>query len=115
MTRNNGTTPGLNTPAHIDTPPAKRQYLARILKAFPGTSSAAQCQRLREALGRYSLSTFEAMRYLDCYHAPARVMQLRDEGVGIDTQWVQAVTESGERHRVGLYVLAPGAKGRVNG
>ena len=109
MTRNNGTEPGLNTPSD------KRQYLAKILKATPGTSAAAQCRRLREALSRYSLSTFEAMRYLDCYHAPARVMQLRDEGLAIDTHWVQTVTESGARHRVGLYVLAPAAKGRING
>lgn len=109
MTRNNGTTPGLNTPAD------KRQYLAKILKAIPGTSAAAQCQRLREALSRYNLSTFEAMRYLDCYHAPARVMQLREEGLAIDTHWVQTVTESGARHRVGLYVLAPSGKATTNG
>lgn len=111
MTPKNGIKPGSNTPVHTDTSPSKRKYLAAILKATPGNNLPAQCQRLRKALSRYSLSTFEAMRYLDCYYPPARVMQLRREGEQIDTHWVYTVTESGERHRVGLYVLAPTKKG----
>lgn len=106
-----GKKPGLNTPVHTDTSPAKRQYLAKILKTNPGNSLGAQCQRLREALSRYSLSTFEAMRFLDVYYPPARVMQLRRDGIAIDTHWTYSVTESGERHRIGLYVLAPSKKG----
>lgn len=111
MARTYGTKPGLNTPVHLDTSPAKRKFLAKILKAIPGNNLAAQCQRLCEALGRYSLTTFEAMRYLDCYYPPARVMQLRRQGIAIDTHWVYSATESGERHRIGLYVLAPTKKG----
>ncbi len=110
-----GTKPGSNTPKPttngLETAPEKRQYLAEVLKIFPGNSSEAQCQRLREALSHYPLSTFEAMRYLDCYYPPARVMQLRDAGVLIDTHWISATTESGKPHRIGLYVLTPSAGG----
>lgn len=117
--QSNGTMPGLNTPANPtsgrETAPEKRQHLADILAAFPGTTSETQCQRLLEALSRYSLSTFELSRYLDIYHPPARVMDLRDSGVPIVTNWITTATESGERHRVGLYVLAPETKGGING
>jgi hypothetical protein len=58
---------------------------------------------------RYSINTFEAMRYLDVYHCPARILQLRKQGHNIITHWQTVVTEAGERHRVGLYVLNSGA------
>ena len=45
------------------------------------------------------------MRYLDVYHCPARVLQLRKRGYKIVTHWQTIITESGEKHRVGLYVL----------
>ena len=109
MAHTNGSKPGQNSSLH--TPPAVRKDLAAILKAIPGTHLAAQCERLREALSRYSLTTYEAMRYLDCYHPPARIMQLRRAGLEIDTHWVHSVTESGERHRIGMYVLVPKGKG----
>lgn len=109
MAHTNGKKPGPVTSLH--TTAAKRKDLAEILRAIPGTHLAAQCQRLSTALSRYSLSTFEAMRYLDCYYPPARIMQLRRSGLDIDTHWVHTVTEAGEKHRVGLYVLAPAKKG----
>jgi hypothetical protein len=94
-------------PSHpIPTSRAKRQGLAAILKAHPGTSGAAQCARIREALAQFPLTTFEAMRYLDCYDPRARVMSLRDEGEPIVTHWRTVTTESGDRHRVGVYALA---------
>jgi hypothetical protein len=83
----------------------KRQYLQALVRAMPGQSARTQCQRLREALGRYAISTFEAMRYLDVYYCPARIMQLRKRGLNITTAWVTVATESGYEHRVGLYVL----------
>ena len=93
----------------IPTTPEKREALAAILEAQPGTTSAAQCGRILAALAQFSLNTFEAMRYLDCYDPRARVMQLRKYGHRINTHWRTITTESGDRHRVGLYVLEGGA------
>ena len=45
------------------------------------------------------------MRYLDIYYCPARVLQLRAAEHRITTHWQTVVTEAGEKHRVGLYVL----------
>jgi hypothetical protein len=80
-----------------------------ILKQHPGLSSKVQCTRLRAALSQYSITTFEAMRYLDVYDPRARVMQLRNQGEAIDTHWQTITTEAGERHRVGRYTLRAGA------
>jgi hypothetical protein len=91
------------------TPPEKRAALEAIRAQSKGTANAAQAKRLLEALGRYAVTTFEAMRYLDVYHCPARVLQLRKQGHRITTHWQTVVTEAGEKHRVGLYVLESGA------
>ena len=93
----------------LPTSPEKRKVLADILQANPGTSSVVQCTRIRTALSQFSITTFEAMRHLDCYDPRARVMQLRNAGEAIDTHWRTVITESGDRHRVGLYVLKSGA------
>ena len=76
-------------------------YLVRDL--HPGVNSEVQCARIRTALSRFSITTFEAMRYLDVYDPRARVMQLRNQGETIDTHWQTVITEAGERHRVGRY------------
>lgn len=91
----------------LTTPFAKRQALRAILLAYPGGTNMAQCRRVRAALSEGNLTTFEAMRYLDVYDPRARVMQLRRSGDQIDTHWQVIHTESGDRHRVGLYVLRP--------
>jgi hypothetical protein len=91
----------------LRTPAPKRAALVAIRKAHPGNSTMQQCERIMAALSRFAITTFEAMRYLDCYDPRARVMQLRNAGECIDTYWQAITTESGERHRVGLYVLAP--------
>ena len=90
----------------LHTSASKRRALAAILKAHPGTSGAAQCARIREALASWPLTTFEAMRYLDCYDPRARVMRLRDEGHAIKTHWRTVTTEAGTKHRVGVYALS---------
>ena len=84
---------------------AKIEALHLILKFHPGVSSKVQCARFRAALSQYSITTFEAMRYLDVYDPRARVMQLRNQGEAIDTHWQTVITEAGERHRVGRYSL----------
>lgn len=86
------------------TPPGKVLALAQIRDRHPGTSCDAQRARLREALASYSITTFEGTRYLDCYDTRKRISELRDEGEPIDTHRQIIVTESGEKHRVGLYV-----------
>ena len=89
----------------------KKAALEAITGVFKGTSNKSQCARLLEALARYPITTFEAMRYLDVYHCPARVLDLRKLGHDITTHWQTVETESGEAHRVGLYVLAGAAMG----
>lgn len=88
------------------TPSEKVAALEAIRDEFKGTASHSQAARLLEALSRFPVSTFEAMRYLDVYHCPARILQLRQRGNKIITHWQTVITESGERHRVGLYLLA---------
>ena len=80
----------------------KRKVLAEILAAHPGNSCVVQCARIRAALSQFSLTTFEAMRHLDCYDPRARVMQLRNQGERIDTHWQVVLTEAG------VYTLQPG-------
>ena len=87
------------------TSPEKKAALETIRSNSKGTASRSQAARLLEALSRFPISTFEAMRYLDVYHCPARVLQLRKRGHQITTHWQTVETESGESHRVGLYVL----------
>ena len=88
----------------------KRHALKALLRKFPGTSGKAQCQRIRAALSLFSLTTFEAMRFLDCYDPRARVMHLRNQGERIDTHWQIVQTEAGVKHRVGVYTLRLGAE-----
>lgn len=87
----------------------KIEYLEALAKSHAGADNKSQAARLREALSRYTLTTFEAMRYLDIYYPPARVFELRKEDENIITSWVIVETEQGQFHRVGLYSL--GAKG----
>ena len=90
-------------------PPAdKQQALQAILEEYPGNTCAVQCERIRAALSCFSITTFEAMRYLDVYDPRARVARLRKQGECIDTHWTRIHTEAGHPHRVGLYVLVPG-------
>jgi len=91
------------------TSPEKKAALEQIRDEFKGIASCSQAARLLEALSRYSITTFEAMRYLDVYHCPARILQLRKQGHKIVTHWQTVLTEAGERHRVGLYLLESGA------
>ena len=85
------------------TSPEKKAALEAIRAEFKGTNSDTQCARLLEALTRFPITTFEAMRYLDVYHCPARILQLRKAGHRILTHRQTVVTEAGVRHCVGLY------------
>ena len=95
------------------TSPEKKAALEAIRVQFKGNGVRSQAMRLLEALRRFSVTTFEAMRYLDVYYCPARVLQLRRLGFNIVTHWQTVITEAGEKHRVGLYVLESGASNEV--
>lgn len=90
------------------TSPEKKAALEAIRDKSKGTEAKAQAYRLLDALRSYAVTTFEAMRYLDVYHCPARVLQLRKMGYQITTHWQTVITEAGDKHRVGLYVLESG-------
>lgn len=70
-----------------------------------GNSAAAQRNRLLAALRCGPVDTQHASRKLDIIHPPRRVFELRKGGHNITTRWVWRITEAGERHRVGQYVL----------
>jgi Helix-turn-helix domain len=86
-------------------PSEKKAALQAINAQFNGTDNRTQCLRLLEALAGHAVNTFEASRFLDVYHPPARILQLRKAGHRITTHWQTVATESGRKHRVGLYVL----------
>lgn len=88
----------------------KKAALKLIRVQYKGISAARQCERLLAAMASWTINSFEAMRYLDVYHCPARILQLRKQGYKITTHWQTVITEAGEKHRVGLYVLESGAK-----
>lgn len=88
--------------------PGKEAALKKIRDEFIGTSGRRQAERLLAALRLFPVSTFEAMRLLDVYHVPARILQLRKEGHSILTLRQLVETEAGVPHRVGLYVLQRG-------
>lgn len=98
-------TSGIDCDIVTITSPEKQADLRRIKDLFKGSSAGAQCERLLTGLARYKLTTFEAMRYLDVYHCPARILQLRKRGYKITTHWETVITESGDKHIVGCYVL----------
>ena len=85
--------------------PDKVAALKQIRDQFTGNAGRTQCQRLLAALARFPITTFEAMRHLDVYHCPARVLQLRKDGHQIVTHRQTVITEAGAKHMVGLYVL----------
>lgn len=80
----------------------------RINRDHPGSHTKSQCERLLAALRSSPITTFDAMRRLDIYYVPARVLQLRKAGHRIITLWQTVSTEAGVNHRVGLYVLQRG-------
>ena len=90
-----------------DNPDAGRQTaLHAIRDRHQGLDGQTQCARLLAALHELgSVTTFEASRYLDVYHPPARAKELRQDGHRITTLRRTVVTEAGACHRVGVYLL----------
>lgn len=72
--------------------------------------TAAQRQRLLEALRKGPISTIEARRDLDIMMPAARIFELRhEEGHNIGTFWVFRHTAPGQLHRIAQYILLPPA------
>lgn len=89
----------------LETPSDKQAALLTIFRTIPGRTAAVQRQRIRAGLAKFGLNTDEIRRYLDCYDARKRVSELRKAGEPIVTHWQRILTEAGEPHRVGLYIL----------
>lgn len=87
------------------TTPEKEAALKALRDEFRGTDADTQARRALAALRLFPLTTFELMRGLDVYHAPARIRDLREDGHNIITLRKTVETEAGVKHTVGLYVL----------
>ncbi|MFB2762749.1 helix-turn-helix domain-containing protein [Marinobacter shengliensis] len=72
-------------------------------------STAAQRARVLHYLQNHrALTTLEARHLLNVMHPAARVMELRDHGYKIITNWRQDSDSAGRLHRVAEYVLMAG-------
>ncbi len=89
---------------------AKAKQLVQIRDKFRGESRVDQAMRLREALRKFTVSTFEARRYLDIRHPAGRVQELRENGNDIDTLRTSERSEVGRPHCIAVYVLRKEAR-----
>lgn len=89
------------------TTPTRRAALLAIRDDIPGHEGAAQQQRILTAIQQLgSVTTFEAMRFLDVYDPRPRKLELVRKGYPIQLAWDRMQTESGALHRVGRYFMA---------
>lgn len=94
------------------TEPVRMDAHFGIGERHPGQPSAAQRSRLLDALESLgSVSTYEAMRYLDCFDRRPRILELRKAGHLITTHRVRSETEGGEVHTIGVYLKVRGGPG----
>ena len=97
---------GVSTMDHHNIPLERIAALHAIRDRHPGTVGAPQRARLLDALQTLGhVTTFEGSRHLDCYDVRARKMELVKAGHDITTTWRITETESGDRHRIGVYTL----------
>lgn len=97
-------------------PSVRKKILEDIRAESGGNDWRTQCARLLTALLRLgSVTTFEASRYLDIYHPPARKRDLVQQGYLITTRRRGERTECGNIHRVGEYRFASPQEGEAVG
>ena len=85
---------------------SRQDVLTAIYREGRGNHHSSQTARMALALRTLgTVSTFECRHFLDIYCPPARKFDLVKDGYVIDTHWQNILAESGEPHRVGLYVL----------
>jgi Helix-turn-helix domain len=87
------------------TTPEKEAALKNLRDQFTGTDTYTQINLLAAALRLFSVTTYEASRWLDIYHPAGRIKDLRDAGFEILTMWTTTKTEANVSHRIGRYVL----------
>lgn len=96
----------------------KQAHYAMLVKRFPGNHAGAQTVRLCNALKAGPVTSYDARKYLYVYDLPARILELRKHGYGIQflelmehgyglaTLRVAQETDVGVLHRrIGLYVM----------
>jgi hypothetical protein len=94
-----------------ETSPERIAALHAIRDRHPSYDGAAQRRRMLEAMQTEGhITTFEAMRFLDCFDPRPRKLELLREGYPIVMTWRYGSTESGKRHRIGVYSLTKGAQ-----
>lgn len=92
--------------AAAETPSSRDHRLTEIAKLARGNHQTTQTQRLAAALKElHAVSTYECRKFLDIYCPTARKSELVRQGFKIETHWQKVRVESGQEHRVGLYVL----------
>lgn len=84
-----GRPPKIGVPFHA-TPPGLGKSLNAILNAHPGCSAKSQEARLEVALRKWSLTSFEMLKFLDLYDPRARIQGLRLAGHDISKRPVKA-------------------------
>ncbi len=86
--------------------PATKQEASQNKQANPSdNSSALQRQKLLAALRKSPMSTLEIRRELDILGVAPRIFELKARGYKIITHWVHEATDSGNIHKIALYVL----------
>ena len=81
-------------------------HFQRIVKAWPGNDSSQQRQRLLQTIQeRGSVTTMEAVRFLEIVDPRPRIFELRAAGWQIVRGWTMQESETGGLHRVGSYRL----------
>lgn len=76
-----------------------------IAESLNDLSTQAQRRRVLKHLQSQPLTTLEARACLNVMHPAARVMELRQHGHKITTQWRIDHDNEGRPHRVACYVL----------
>ena len=90
----------------VGVPTSRNRRLTEIAKLARGNHHTTQTQRLAAALKEFqAVSTHECRKFLDIYCPPARKFDLVQQGFKIETHWQTVLMESGQEHRVGVYVL----------
>lgn len=97
------------------TSPEKAATIRAILDRCFSVGTDAQNIRVLQVLRAVDEATaMELQRYADVRHAPARVLQLKQQGHVIVGRWVRQASDLGHVHRTMAYTLASEAQaGRV--
>lgn len=75
-------------------------------KAILSDMSTSQCQKILKHLIRYGrITTFQAYEKYGCTRLPARISDLKDKGIGIETEMYHKKKPSGEYVHYGIYRL----------